>query len=130
MDYNMKQRHLQANECKRFYYIQMKTTLLHGGESMDAVSYTHLNGEIPGVRAPYPAGRRKSQRLLRLSLIHISSAMIGRHERVRTSKPFSGDALGRSRAVSYTHLVRPSRGRSLPARSCGWRRSRCRSRSA
>ena len=45
MDYNMKQRHLQANEYKRFYYIQMKPTLLHGGESMDEEK--NLNVEKP-----------------------------------------------------------------------------------
>ena len=37
MDYNTKQRHLQANEYKRFYYIQMKTTLLHGGKVWTSV---------------------------------------------------------------------------------------------
>ena len=45
MDYNTKQRHLQANEYKRFYYIQMKPTLLHGGESMDEEK--NLNVEKP-----------------------------------------------------------------------------------
>lgn len=46
MDYNIKQRHLQANEYKRFYYIQMKPTLLHGGESMDEEKNLNVDTKV------------------------------------------------------------------------------------